>query len=135
MSIFPDLTAATATVERLMSDTCTVVRNPDGVTDAVLNQDTGALVDPAPTSTVYSGKCFMQPAGGGGVDEEGGAQFVARTYQLTIPMSAALPAKGDLVVITASARDASLVDQKFTVRDVLVASLAVARRVICEARQ
>lgn len=137
----PDLSPAKAAVERLMDDTCTITRNPDGLADAELDQDTMELVDPAGLTTVYgpNKKCSVSAPGGIGIGdatrEQGGEQFVLRVYQVTIPLESAEVLKGDKVRIVSSRRDRLLVGQEFTVRDIVYGSMSVSRKLICEARR
>lgn len=132
----PDLTPAVRAVERLMDDTCVIVRNPGGVQDAVLNQVTGALVDPDSRDPVYRGKCKI---GGTGLvlgsRTEGGVSFEGETLALSLPLDSPQLLEGDVVTMTSSRRDPQLKGQTFTVIRIIYSSMAVSRKVLVEARR
>lgn len=115
----PDLSPAVAAVERLMDDTCTITRDPAGTDDAVLNQVTGLLED-NPESLIYSGKCSIRMSAAG-----------VASY-ITIPLSAPELLAGDVVLVTSTRRDPSLVNQSFTLKKPLYGTMSVSRKATLE---
>lgn len=112
--------------ERLMVDTCTVVR----VTAATTDPDTGVIAPPT-YSTIYSGACKIQqtaPATGSTV--AGQADVLIGQLQLHLPVTTTTGnvAPNDLVTITACAFDPSLVGKTFALRGPAHKSYATARR-------
>lgn len=132
----PDLAPAKAAVERLMDDTCDIVRAV-GPSDDTLNAVTGVLTSPVAATTIYSGRCKVSPQGDVQPREidEGGDELTHRLFKLAIPLALAPVAIGDDVTITSSRRDQELVGMKLVVREVLQSTFAVSRRMIAERRQ
>lgn len=136
----PDLRGATATVESLMDDTCAITRNPGGATDATLDPDTGAYVDPTPFVQVYDGSCKVAPIrqSWNRTASEGGVTYSSGTYVLTLPVTVLRdhpewePEVNDEVVMTWSMRDSSLVGRRFRISGVERKTFVVSRRCMME---
>lgn len=114
----PDLTAATARVLTLMTDLCTVVTDPQGVRDDILDEQTGLLSPPPLDSTSATWPCLVTPQAAGfvpagaGVAATGALQGSA--YRLLLPLAADVRG-GELVTVTASTRDPLLIGARFRV--------------------
>lgn len=126
----PNLQPARDALDRLMEDTCVIVRDQDGTGNLVLNEATGAL---EPTyddeAVVYGpatrgdggrelgGRCMLVP---GGLqrreDSAGGQDLDVKVYTLTIPWDAPMPQYGDTVLILSSRRDPEMVGQQLRLR-------------------
>lgn len=130
--IGPDLSAGQEAVEALMDDTCVITRNDAGDTDAVLDQNTGQLVQ-NPASTRYEGRCLLKAPSGlvNRPAEQGGMFYTLSTYQLKLPLSeldeSTEPQPGDLVLMTSSRRDPAVVGKQFRILSVDVRTMAVSR--------
>lgn len=129
----PNLTAAERQVERLMDDACRIEQNMGGDVDAVLDQVTGELVQPAPV-TVYVGKCTITGGGGASVTEEGGQLLARDPYQVQLPLSWLRahpdqePQVGMTLLVTSARRDPRLVGRQFDITDVEAKTFSVSRR-------
>lgn len=135
----PDLSGATATVLRLMTDAVTVTRDAQGVGDDVLNETTGQLVRPAgDTSTVWSGPAMLLPGQDRGDRTVLGPTDplpaeVAGRYRALLPLSVPRLLPGDLLTVTTAFRDALLVGRVLRVRsEGELSTFAVARVVELE---
>lgn len=128
----PDLSAGEAALERIMDDGCTVQRDVSGTDEAVLDQNTGELVQ-AGLALVYLGKCMFRGPAGGGVVVRGDQVAVQSDPTARLPLSwfrlnpAQEPRRGDLLTITSSRRDPSTIGQVFEVKDIAAATITVAR--------
>lgn len=119
-----------------MDDTCDIVTDT-GVGDDVLNPDTGTLVTVGVPITIYSGRCKVSPAGQDRdrAVEEGGRNIGVREYRGSVPLSAPVPPRGAVLTLTSSRRDPALVGKAFEVKDVVMSTFAVQRRLVLELRQ
>lgn len=131
------MTAETATLsgraaaEALMVDTCTITRS---ATRGTFNETTLQYDSPTTTS-LYTGKCRVKPAGGQVSDRvvQFGEQAVSLwPFQVSVPISVENLAVDDLVTITASSLDPDLVGTVLRVRDVTQGTHITARRLGCE---
>lgn len=133
----PNLATAKAAVEKLMDDTCVITRNPSGLDNAVLDQGTGQLTDDDPVQ-LYSGRCLLSAPGGLGVGEglreRGGAEYLARTYKVSLPLGTIEFQRGDRVVITSSRRDPLVVGKEMVIKGVISSTFAVSRKLVCESQ-
>lgn len=122
-----------------MEDACVITRDESGVDEAVLDQNTGELVDPVP-GTTYEGACLVKAPSGlsNRPQEQGGQIYTQSEYQLKLPLSAlgsdSEPNKGDFVLITASLRDPALVGKTFRIIDVAYKTMAISRTCTLEFR-
>ncbi|HWB36616.1 MAG TPA: DUF6093 family protein [Rugosimonospora sp.] len=128
MSAQSTLARGRAAAEALMVDTCTVTRETGRTTDPV----TG-VVTPA-TSTVYTGKCKLAQAGGGGAQAGGGSSSsvgnaapTVVSYELHLPITAAEVRPGDWVSVT-STLDPQLDGRRWVVAGHMGKTYATARR-------
>lgn len=141
----PDLDPAREEVERLMTDQCIIFRDIAGVLDDVLDPDSLVLVRPPDNDLVIyddtsegsegrslEGKCRLRIRAETDphVEDPGQRQLGPRLYELFVPWDAPIGARGDHVLITFSLRDETLVDQAYTVADVIRSSLLVHRKYI-----
>lgn len=131
-----DLTSARTAVETLMIDECSIVRDAQGGDDDTLNQTTGVLAPPvSDTTSIYTGKCHVHPATNVPREvSEGGDAITTAVYEAAIPFGAAVPMPGDVFAITACDWDASLVGRTWRIRQTVVASINLRRRLILEDR-
>lgn len=131
-----DLTTARAAVATILVDTCTVTLDAPGADDDTLDQTTGVLTPPDPdTTTLYTGACLVRPADNvPRVVSEGGVAITATLYEAVLPYSADVIPPGAVLTLTASSWDAALVDRSFRVRETVVSSVNLRRRLLLEAR-
>lgn len=112
--------------EKLMADTCSIVR----VTGQV--EGPGGVITPT-TTTVYTGKCRMMVRTrerlGGSWVEAGEAQVIASRLELQLPVSAPEVLEGDRVTMTVSTLDPVMQGKTYVVRDAMVKTHLVHRRV------
>lgn len=124
MSAQSAILAGRVAAERLMIDTCTIVRVTGVTTDPVNGR-------PAETTTpVYSGRCRIQQRGAtGSRTDVADASVVQVTYELQLPMSAAAVLVEDRVTVTAAALDPQLVGRVWRVAGQAAKTHATSRRV------
>lgn len=116
-----NLAPAQAAVERLMTDTCRLYRNPGGVEDDTLAPTSeGAILDPGTVEPYYEGKCLFRvsTAAANGVQGSGAS----------IPLEQE-PARDDFFEVVAS-RDPESVGRWFRVADVQGGTFAVSRKLV-----
>lgn len=131
----PDLSGAKAAVERLMDDTCTIVRTVP-TSEATVDVITLEASNPAPT-TVYSGRCKVGEDLRPNVTIEGGKVVNVEPMLLAIPLPtdpANEPQVGDLVTIDSARRDPRLVNQQFRVASFITKTFAIQRKMRVEWR-
>lgn len=120
----PDLsraaTAARATIESTMVDTCAVTRDAERETDDVLDETTLAL-NPAvgEPATIYEGACSLSPRLDQRTVDVGGRQVTVRRSQVRLPSTTPEIRVGDKFTLTASASASPLEGRLLTVTDVL----------------
>lgn len=135
----PNLAPAKAAVERLMDDTCTITRDPQGEDDSQFDGNTGQLfADQGDPEPVWTGRCKVSSAGlisGTHGEQEGGATVNARIYEGAIPIDAPEILIGDVLTLESSRRDLLLVGKQFRVTDVRYGSFSVSRKFVLELRQ
>lgn len=119
----PDLTFARRTVAGLMPDSCTITRNPGGVSDDALDPDTLQLIAQEVPSW-YEGPCTirLEP----GTDLEGIGQISIPFDPDADPIEQQLQ-RGDVVECTASGNPA-LVGRRWAVGEPLPGSYSVTRK-------
>jgi hypothetical protein len=109
--------------ERIMLDTCTIVR----VTGQTTNPTTG--VSTPTTVAVYTGKCRVKPPVTSVVSQEsGGHVTVTAPGELHIPVGSYAAQPGDLATITAAVGDPLLVGAKYRIESPFQGSLITAYR-------
>jgi hypothetical protein len=116
--------------EALMVDQCTITR----VTGepGPLDPETGER-PPAPTITVYNGRCKVQTfEPNPSRPESGDHVYTVQRYSVHLPVSAPVTQVGDLVEITAAAADPELVGRRYEVVGLMHKSLATARRMLVD---
>ncbi len=109
-----------------MLDVCAVARLTGQ--PGAIDPDTG-LRDPAPTSTVYTGKCRVQTyEAHESTPDSGEHVFTVQRYFVHLPAGTDVRVD-DQITITAAALDAALVGRSYRVVALLHKSLATAHRV------
>ena len=128
MSIQAAVAAGRRAAQALMTDTCTITH----VTGTTTDDLTGLVTQQR--ATRYAGACRIQaPAAQGQRADVGEATVTVLRMQLQLPVAGTeLVARGDQVVVTASAGDAALVGRVWVVRDLAHKSHATARRMTIE---
>lgn len=119
----PDLSFARATVAGLLPDRCQITRNPGGIADDVLDQETMQLTAQA-VDPWYDGPCSVKM--------DAGPNDLEGIGQISIPFDPQADDehqlhRGDLVLVVASGNPA-LVGHAWTVGDPAIGSYSVSRR-------
>lgn len=112
--------------ERLMVDACAITR----VTGqpGPLNPDTGVR-DPAPTDTVYAGKCRVQTyEAHESTPDSGEHVYTVQRYAIHLPVAVDVKVD-DQITVTASVLDPLLVGRSYRVVGLLHKTFATANRV------
>lgn len=118
--------AGRAAAERLMVDTCTIVRPGSyGAPD----ESTG--IPTRTTTSVYSGACRVKPEQAG-EQNAGEREVVTRRFVVSLPADTDGVAVGDVVTVTASVYDVGLEGASLVVVGVPVGSHLTARRLLAE---
>ncbi|MGZ4638674.1 MAG: DUF6093 family protein [Actinomycetes bacterium] len=114
--------------ERLMVDTCTVLRPGDrGAYDPT------TLTYASNPTPLYDGKCRVKPTNTADrVVEFGGEPVSLFPYVVSLPIGDLVVHVDDVVTVTASALDPALVGLKLRVRDIASGTHLTARRLGCE---
>lgn len=120
-----DLSPARSAVALLMTSTCDIQRDAEGVQDDTLDPDTLELSrPPGEPSTLYSGPCMVRRVGErldaarrDGENDAGGEDRERPGYEVGLPFDAPVPQRDDVVVIT-GCDDGSLVGQRLRVEEV-----------------
>ncbi len=119
-----------AAAERLMIDTCDILRRTGETTDP----DTGDVVPVY--AQVYTGKCRVQQADVLGQTDDLGEDAIVRVrHTLQLPMSVVGVEIDDEAQITASPLDPDLLGRTWLVRGLAHKTHATARRIHIEERQ
>lgn len=130
MSVLDLIAEGRAEAEAIMLDTCQITR-PTGE-PGPLDPETG-LRGPAPTTTVYDGKCRIQTYEPHETALQSGDHvFTEQRYHLHIPIGSGPVAVGDTATITASQGDAQLVGRSYRVAGLHHKSLATAQRLLVD---
>jgi hypothetical protein len=130
MSVLDLLAEGRAAAEAIMLDACTITRvtGPEGP----LDPDTG-LREPAPTETVYSGKCKVQTYEPHETARESGEHvFTEQRYHLHLPIGVGPVKVGDTAEIIATAADPQLVGRSYRIAALHHKSLATAQRLLVD---
>lgn len=116
--------------EALMVDACTITRATGG---RAFNTTLGAY-SARTTGTIYTGACQVQIAGNADAltPDVAGADVTVQQLVVKVPVTAQGHRVQDLVTITASTLDASLVGRTYRVTALHGKSFATARRLQCE---
>lgn len=121
--------AGRAAAEALMVDACAITRP---LASAGQDETTGREVPATPTA-IYTGPCRVQlenvepahPVAGDRV-------WTLQKAVISIPAAQTGPVVGDVVTITASALDSSMVGDTYRIRSVAAKTFLTARRMTCE---
>lgn len=119
-----------AASEALMTDTCSITR----VTGepGPIDPETG-LRTPAPTATVYTGKCKVQTyEPHESALESGGHVYTEQRYHLHLPIGAGPFEVNDTATVTASATDAQLAGAAYRVAGLHNKTYATAQRLLVD---
>ena len=109
-----------------MVDACTVVR-VTGQPGAVVDDETGQRA-PAPTATVYSGKCRIQSFEAYEYTPDSGEHvYTVQRYSIHLPITADV-AVDDQLSVTAAQLDPNLVGRSYRVVALLHKTFATANR-------
>ncbi len=127
-----DVTDARARTEADLPDRCTITRDEQGATDDVFDEATlSYLARPATDlSTVYDDVCSVSPEGGdraAGDDSEAGQDIYRDRYKARILTDAVIQI-GDVLTVTESVNDPTLIGRELTVVEVLGGTHVVTRR-------
>lgn len=144
----PNLNPGRVRLERLMDDTCIIVRNPLGLRDGVYDEAT-RVVAPSAMTIIYdassigtgqfgtrshNGKCKVsslrdsQPR----TLEIADTSIDARVYRFSIPVDTPLLAVGDRSYIMTSRRNPNMVGVEFVVTGVIASTFAMSNKVVAE---
>jgi hypothetical protein len=118
-----------AAAEAIMQDMCTITR----VTGepGQIDPDTGER-EPAPTTTVYAGKCRVQTYEPQESTPDSGAHtYTVQRYAIHVPVGTSAQVDDDITV-TASVMDPDLVGRKYVVTALLHKTFATANRLAVE---
>jgi hypothetical protein len=130
MSVLDLLAEGRAAAEAIMLDACTITRvtGPEGP----LDPETG-LREPAPTTTIYAGKCKVQTyEPHESAKEAGDHVFTEQRYHLHLPIGAGPVAVNDIATVTAASADAGLVGRSYRIAGLHHKSLATAQRLLVD---
>jgi hypothetical protein len=126
VALYPNLDGPKALIERVLfggedDDTpteVTITRNANGADDDTFNTTTGEWT-PVGVTTVYSGKAAFSFGNLDRQFQSGGQVFLRAEARLTLPLDDIdpddPPAVGDVVEVTANARDELQVGRKFRI--------------------
>lgn len=135
-----DLAVARSAAQWLMTSTCRLERDDEGVRDDLLDPVTLKLSrPPGEPTTLYEGACMirrlserMDVGGRNGENEAGGEDRERPGYSVNLPHDAPVPQRDDVVVVTAC-EDPALVGQKLRVEEVRRTQWLVMRNVFAVA--
>lgn len=116
--------------ESLMVDQCAIRRTtgPAGELDPNTGEKT-----PAPTETIYSGKCKVQTYEAHESKPDAGEHvWTVQRYSVHIPVSSPAVAVDDRIEITAAVTDDHLIGRTYRVSGLLHKSLATAQRLLVD---
>lgn len=118
-------------IDSMMIDRCKITRNVSGVFDAVLDEDTGLLVEPEAEQAVYEGKCLISRVLTKDKEfYEADMPMYANGYKMLVPSSMVDGALGDWVEVLASANDPRAVGRRFRITDIEVGTHPTYRRIM-----
>ena len=124
------LSAGRAAAGALMVDACTITR-PTGP-PGELDPETGER-EPAPTETVYAGKCkFQTYEPHESARRSGEHVYIEQRYHLHLPVGTSQIRVNDTVRATASVHDASLVGRTYRVAGTHHKSMATSQRLLLD---
>lgn len=135
-----DLSSLRAAGQWLMTSTCTLHRDAEGVRDDVLDPVTLQLARPPGEPTLlYTGACTvrrvstrMDVGTRDGENDAGGEDRERPGYQIDLPHDAPVPQRDDVITITACV-DVALVNQELRVEEVRRTQYLVRRSVFAVA--
>lgn len=128
----PNLATAKTAVERLMDDTCTIIR-PATTGEMLLSQETGELAASLgnPRIVIYEGICKVKLKSSNRFTM-GDSDEAKRRYEGSIVLEADPIQVGDLWEHTSARRDDQLVGRTFKVVEIVLSSFAISRKVTLE---
>jgi hypothetical protein len=130
MTVLDLLAEGRAAAEAIMLDACTITRVT--AAEGPLDPETG-LRGPAPTATVYTGKCKVQTYEPHETARESGDHvFTEQRYHLHLPIGVGPINVDDTATITAAAADAQLVGRSYRIAGLHHKSLATAQRLLVD---
>ena len=130
MSVLDLLAEGRAAAEAIMLDACTITR-VIGEPGAI-NPDTG-LRDPAPTATVYSGKCKVQTfEPNESTRSSGDHVYTQQRYHLHLPIGVGPVEVDDEAEIIASLADPNLVGKTYRIAGLHTKTFATAQRLLVD---
>jgi hypothetical protein len=130
MSVLDLLAQGRAEAEAIMLDACTITR-PSGA-EGEIDPETG-LREPAPTITVYTGKCKVQTyEPDESARESGDHVWVQQRYHLHLPVGVGPVKVDDTATIIAAAADPQLAGRSYRVAGLHHKSLATAQRLLVD---
>jgi hypothetical protein len=114
-------------IKGFMKDTCVITRDPEQQFDEVLNQTTGLLTAPVPDEqTIYEGQCSVRRTNDS-FQEIAGQPVDLRTYKILLPVEVIDVRLDDILVVTDSPEDPSLLDVELRIMGVAKGTHAVYR--------
>lgn len=130
MSVLDLLAEGRAEAEAIMLDTCTITRLTGQ--PGAIDPGTG-LRAPAPTATVYTGKCKVQTyEPHESAKESGDHVFTEQRYHLHLPIGVGPIRVNDEAEILTAAADQNLVGKKYRIAGLHSKSLATAQRLLVD---
>lgn len=130
MSVLDLIAEGRAEAEAIMLDTCTITRVTGEA--GALDPETG-LREPAPTSTVYTGKCKVQTyEPHESAKESGDHVFTEQRYHLHLPIGVGPIEVDDTATILTAAADVQLVGRSYRIAALHHKSLATAQRLLVD---
>jgi hypothetical protein len=130
MSVLDLLAEGRAAAEAIMLDACTITR----VTGepGPIDPETG-LRSPAPTATVYSGKCKVQTyEPHESARASGDHVYTEQRYHLHLPIGAGPIEVDDEALITAASADSELVGKTYRIAGLHSKTFATAQRLLVD---
>ncbi len=129
MTVLGAVTAGRAAALGLMVDTCRITR---GTPTSVFDPETGEYVT-TPGEEIYAGPCRVKPRDNTDtVVDAAGDAVTLLPYIVSVPVDATEYLVDDLITVTASVLDPTLVGAELRVKQPLLGSLLTARRLGCE---
>lgn len=103
MSSTDFLEASKARMEARFTDACVISSDPEGPRDDVTDEDTGTVTEAADDpSVVYRGPCLVSGGSAPRPVTVGGTSYYEYVLPVSIPVTAAVPPNGSVVLITKS---------------------------------
>ena len=131
----PDLSAGQAAFRRLCDDTCSIRRSASKYDQDPLPDTYELPVELG--ELAYTGKCLVRPEspeGARDVNPQTGSDTTTGRYVVKLPFpdaAAFIAMDGDVITVTSSRRDPSLVGMRFIVVEGTARTMAVNRAMTC----